>query len=156
MKTLILIPALCGFLALAACSDAPVSSDSPEVAKAKAEQVQAEVSKVLDLKNVGDLIDYSAKETKGMISILESVTDGPTAEAAVTKVRDAIPHLNAAAKAFQTQDMSDMKVSMAMLKKMPDLLKTQGQLMTEVKRIAEIPEARAVLETEFDKLDIFK
>lgn len=157
MKAVFLIPALCGTLLLAACGDATtIEADGPAAVKAKAEKMQAKAANEISTKDVGELIEYFGEEAQDFTIILKSVVDGPSAEAAVAEVRATIPRLNATLEAFQNQDMSDMKASIAMLKKMPAMLEKQGQLITEVKRIADIPEARAVLEKEFDDLDLFK
>jgi hypothetical protein len=157
MKAVFLIPALCGTLLLATCGDATtIEADGPAAVKAKAEKMRAKAANEISTKDVGELIEYFGEEAQDFTIILKSVVDGPSAEAAVAEVRATIPRLNATLEAFQNQDMSDMKASIAMLKKMPAMLEKQGQLITEVKRIADIPEARAVLEKEFDDLDLFK
>ncbi|GGX62315.1 hypothetical protein GCM10011309_10350 [Litorimonas cladophorae] len=157
MKALFLIPALCGTLLLAACSETTtLEAEGPAAVKAKAEKIQAKAANEVSTKDVGELIDYFGDEAEEITVVLKKVVDGPTAEAAIADVRATIPRLNATLEAFQNQDMSDMKASIAMLKKMPAMLEKQSQLITEVKRISEIPEARAVLEKEFDELDLFK
>jgi len=156
MKAIILAPAIAALLALTACGDTSVNTDTPEAVKAKAEKMEARAAKALETKDLGDVIDYFDNEAKEMTVVLKSVTDGPSAKTAISEVRAVIPRLNAAINSLQNQDLSDMKASLALMSKMPAILETQGELVTELSRIAEIPEAREVLEEEFDKLDILK
>lgn len=159
MKAIVLTTALCGFMTLSACGDAPIlEASGPEAVKAKAERLEAKTSNSLDGKDIGELIDYVGDEASDMTDLLKGVTDGATAEAAVKDIRAAIPRINAAFESLDSQDVEELSMSatMAMVKKMPNMLKTQGAMMREIQRISEIPEARTVLEKEFDDLELFK
>lgn len=157
MKVLALTAISLALLTLTGCGDAAsVNSSDPEALKARSEQLEAQAVQSLENKDLGDVIDYFSGEAEDMTSVLKSVTDGPSAEAAVVEIRATIPQINAAMQTLANQDPSEMRASFSIMTKLPAMLQTQTEMINEVKRISEIPEARAVLETEFDNLDLFK
>ena len=154
MKTHMFKAALASFFLLSACGQASTDSSSPEAAKATAESIGAKTSADLSKMNVSEIIDFVDGEAKDMTSLLKTVTDGPSAEAAVEDIRVAIPRFNAAITSLNDIDPDKMKVSFGNLRKMMNVAQSQIGLFEEVRRISLIPEARAVLEKEFDKIEI--
>jgi len=154
MKTLILHTSLVSLLLLGACGPASTNTKSPEATKAAAERIEAKTTKALSKMNVSEIIDFVDTEAKDMKTLLKTVTDGPSAEAAVEDIRVAIPRFNAAITSLNDIDPDKMKVSFGNLRKMMNVAQSQIGLFEEVRRISLIPEARAVLEKEFDKIEI--
>jgi len=150
MKTFAISLAAASLLALTACEDA----SSPEAIAAKAERVEAETMTDLSEMDLPEIIDFVDEEATQMTRILKTVTDGPTAEAAVSDIRAVIPRLNAAIKSLENSNPEDITLSIGNMKKMLEVAQSQRGLVSEVARISKIPEARAVLEKEFDKIEI--
>lgn len=147
MKNLIIGVAFAGLVGLAACGEALPDSDNPEAIEAKA---AADLSKM----DVPQIIDYLNDEAEDMTTLLKTVTDEQSAEAAVEEIRVIVPRLNAAFKSMEDMDVENMKLSIGNMRKMMEVAQSQSGLVNEVVRISKIPEARAVLEKEFDKIEI--
>ena len=96
MKTLVLNAALASLLILSGCGQAAVDSDSPEAINAKAERIEAKTTEDLSKMEIPEIIDFVDAEATDMTALLQTVTDGPSAEAAVEEIRATIPRLNAA------------------------------------------------------------
>lgn len=152
MKFLNLAMMLLCAASLSACSDSPSSSDSPAEVRAEAEKMEAKAAKALENKDAGAVIDYLNNEAKVMTKIMTSVTDGPSAEAAIPDFRESAPRLKAAMDAFEFQDMTDLDLSSDAMTKMPIWLETQAEMINEMRRVNEIEAARDVLQAEFDKM----
>lgn len=155
MKTLVLNAALASLLILSGCGQAAVDSDSPEAINAKAERIEAKTTEDLSKMEIPEIIDFVDAEATDMTALLQTVTDGPSAEAAVEEIRATIPRLNAALTSMSNIDQENLKLSIGNLRKMMKVAQSQAGFFAEVQRISEIPEARAVLEKEFDKIEIF-
>jgi len=151
MKNIALSLAFASLIALSACGDAPTDADS---ATAKAEKIDAKAPADLSQMETSEIIDYVNDEASDLKSLLETVTDGPTAEAAVEELRVIIPRLNAAMKSMENMDVENVKMNIGNMRKMVKVAQNQAGLLSEVGRISNIPEARAVLEKEFDKIEI--
>ena len=155
MKTITISLVCASLLTLSACdAAAPGTSSSPEAVKAKAERVEAKTTADLSKMDLPEIIAFVDKEASQMSDILKTVTDGPSAEAAVEDIRSIVPRLNAAIKSLENKNPEDMSLSIGNMRKMMNVAKSQMGLVSEVTRISQIPEARAVLEKEFDKIEI--
>ena len=154
MKNLVLSAAFASLLILSGCSEASSDSKSPEAIKAKAERIESKAAADLSKMDVPEIIDFLNKEATDMTALLKTVTDGPSAEVAVEDIRVIVPRLNAAIKSMENMDMDNMKLSIGNMRKMMKVAQSQSGLISEVVRIGQIPEARAVLETEFDKIEL--
>ncbi len=154
MKNHLLGAAFASFIALSACGDASYDSKSPEAIKAKAERLELMATADLSKMDVPEIIEFVDTEASNMTTLLKTVTDGPSAEAAVEDIRVIVPRLNAAFKSLENMDPENMKMSIGNMRKMMKVAQSQVALVNEVVRIGEIPEARAVLEKEFDKIEI--
>jgi len=141
-------------LTLSACGDAGPSSSSPEAIEAKAERIEAQTIVDLSTMELPEIIEFVDNEASQMTELLRGVTDGPTAEAAVEDIRTIVPRLNAAIKSLENNNPEDITLSIGNMRKMMKVAKSQVGLINEVTRISQIPEARAVLEKEFDKIEI--
>jgi hypothetical protein len=104
--------------------------------------------------DIPEIIDFVDNEAKDMTKLLETVTDGSSAEAAVAEIREVIPRFNAAIRSLEKMDPDNMKLSIGNVRRMLKVAQSQAGLFTEVQRISQIPEARAVLEKEFDKIEL--
>lgn len=154
MKNLFLTVAFGGLIALSGCGETSLDSNDPEALKAKAESLEAKAAADLSKMDVPEIIDFVNSEATEMTALLKTVTDGPSAEAAISEIRVIIPRLNAAAKSMENIDVDNLKLSMGNMRKMIKVAQNQAGLIEEVSRISQIPEARAVLEKEFDKIEI--
>jgi len=150
MKNVIFCTVMAGLLSLSACGEVSPDAQSPEAVNAKMEKAEADLSKM----EVSEIIDYVNDEATDLRALLESVTDGPSAEAAVEDLRRTIPRLNAALKSIENMDVENMSLNFGNMRKMIKVAQSQVGLFDEVTRISQIPEARAVLEKEFDKIEI--
>lgn len=154
MKNIILSAAFSSLIALSACGEASPGSENSGSAKVKSERIEAKAAVDLSKMEVSEIIDYVNDEATDMKSLLETVTDGPTAEAAVEELRVIIPRLNTAMKSMENMDVDNVKLNIGNMRKMVTVAQNQAGLMSEFRRISDIPEARAVLEKEFDKIEI--
>ena len=154
MKNLALSTAFASLLILSGCGEASTDSQSPEAVKAQADQIESKATADLSKMDVPEIIDFLNEEATDMTTLLNSVTDGPSAEAAVEDIRVIIPRLNAAIKSMENLDLDNMKMSIGNIRKMMAVAQSQSGLVSEVVRIGNIPEARAVLEKEFDKIEL--
>jgi hypothetical protein len=154
MKKFTFTTALAIALLLTACGETSPDAMSPEAAKAKAERIEAKVSADLSKMDIPEIIDFVDDEAKDMTKLLETVTDGSSAEAAVAEIREVIPRFNAAIRSLEKMDPDNMKLSIGNVRRMLKVAQSQAGLFTEVQRISQIPEARAVLEKEFDKIEL--
>lgn len=154
MKTFAICLVSASLLALSACGDAAPGSSSSEAVKAKAERIEGKAMTDLSKMDLPEIIDFVDEEASQMTSILKTVTDGPSAEKAVEDIRAVVPRLNAAIKSLENKNPEDMSMSIGNMRKMMNVAKSQMGLITEITRIGQIPEARAVLEKEFDKIEI--
>ena len=154
MRTFAISLAFASLLTLSACGEAAPGSSSPEAIQAKAERIEAKTTNDLSQMDLPEIIAFVDGEASQMTDILKAVTDGPTAEAAVEDIRAVVPRLNAAIKSLENKNPEDMSLSIGNMRKMMKVAQSQIGLVNEVKRISQIPEARAVLEKEFDKIEI--
>ena len=154
MKTLAISLIFSSLLMLSACGDAAPDTSSSEALKAKAERIEAKTTSDLSKMDLPDIIVFADKEASQMTDILKTVTDGPSAEKAVEDIRAVVPRLNAAIKSLENKNPEDMTLSIGNMRKMMKVAQSQMGLITEITRISQIPEARAVLEKEFDKIEI--
>lgn len=154
MKNFVLSAAFTSLLVLSGCGEASSGAQSPEAIKAKAERIEAKTTADLSKMDVPEIIDFVNDEATDMTALLKSVTDGPSAEAAVEDIRVIIPRLNAAIRSMENIDVDNMKLSIGNMRKMIKVAQSQSSLVSEVVRIGNIPEARSVLEKEFDKIEI--
>jgi hypothetical protein len=154
MKIFALSLATISLVALNACTDVSVDSNSPEAVAAKAERIEAKTTTDLSKMDVPEIIDFVDAEATQMTALLKTVTDGPSAEAAVEEIRNVIPRLNASIKSLETMDPENMTLSIGNMRRMMKVAQSQTGLFQEITRIGQIPEARAVLEKEFDKIEI--
>lgn len=154
MKKLVLSAAFISLLVLNGCGEASSDAKNPEAVKAKAERIESKAVADLSKMEIPEIIDFLNAEATDMTTLLKTVTDGPSAEAAVEDIRDIVPRLNAALKSMEDMDVDNMKMSFGNMRKMLAVAQSQSGLVTEVVRIGHIPEARAVLEKEFDKIEI--
>ena len=154
MKNMIFCAVMAGLLSLSACGEVSTDSQSPKAVNAKMEKLEAKASADLSKMDVSEIIDYVNNEATDMRTLLEGVTDGPSAEAAVEDLRRTIPRLNAALKSMENMDVENMSLNFGNMRKMIKVAQSQVGLFDEVARISQIPEARAVLEKEFDKIEI--
>ncbi|WP_427451789.1 hypothetical protein [Litorimonas sp. WD9-15] len=134
---------------LAACG----GNDAPETA-ADIQQIEANASAELADMKPAEMIDYLNEEALAVTDVLKTVTDKASAEAAIDDLRARGPKLAAAFKAFENIDENE--ISFGLMRKLPKVMQTQAGLVSEMGRISEIPEARAVIETELDKLELPK
>lgn len=153
MRTFTISLAFTGLLILSACGNAAPAPSSPEAVNAKAERVETQTMTDLSKMDLPDIIEFVDKEASQMTDILKTVTDGPSAEKAVDDIRAVVPQLNAAIKSLENKNPEDMKLSIGNMRKMMQVAQSQMGLVNEVTRISQIPEARAVLEKEFDKIE---
>ena len=154
MKIFALTLASISLLALSACGDVSPDTTSPEAVAAKAERIEAKTTTDLSKMDVPEIIDFVDAEATQMTTLLKTVTDGPTAEAAVQEIRDVIPRLNASLKSLEKMDPENMTLSIGNMRRMMKVAQSQVGLFNEINRISQIPDARAVLEKEFDKIEI--
>jgi len=154
MKKLAICLTSASLLALAACGEAGPDASSPEAIAAKAERVEAETMTDLSKMDLPEIIEFVDEEATQMTDLLKTVTDGPTAEAAVDDIRDVVPRLNAAIRSLEKKNPDEIRLSIGNMRKMVKVAQSQMGLINEVTRISKIPEARAVLEKEFDKIEI--
>jgi len=143
--TLILISftALC----LSACSDTEANLSENDIAKIES-QSQANLAGM----DIGEIIDYLNEQSEHVADVLKSVTDETTAKAAINDLRVRGVKFKAALETFETIDENE--ISFGMLRKLPKLMQTQADLISEISRINEIPEAREVVQAELDKLKL--
>lgn len=141
-------------ISLSACGDAPVDSKTPEAIKAKAESIHSKSSADLSKMDIPEIIEFVDGEAKDMTALLKTVTDESSAEAAVSEIRTIVPRLNAALQSLENADIENMKLSIGNMRKMMKVAQSQAGLVNEVMRISEIPEARAVLQKEIDKIEL--
>jgi|GEM_PF-1308608 len=125
-----------------------------ETSAAKTERIEAQTTIDLSKMDLPEIIEFVDEESSQMTELLKGVTDGPTAEAAVEDIRTIVPRLNAAIKSLENKNPEDITLSIGNMRKMMKLAQSQVGLINEVTRISQIPEARAVLEKEFDKIEI--
>ena len=154
MRTLVISIATASLITLSACGDIASDASSPEAVKAKADHLETKVTTDLSKMDTPELIEFVDKEAKNMTALLQSVTDGPSAEAALEDIRDIVPRLNASLKSLEGLDLENMTLNIGNMRKMMKVAQSQVGLVNEVVRISNIPEARAVLEKEFDKIEI--
>ena len=154
MKIFAISAAAISLLSLSGCGDLTVDSDSPEAVEAKAERIEAKTTTDLSKMDVPEIIDFVDAEATQMTTLLKTVTDGPSAEAAVEEIRNVIPRLNASLRSLEKMNPEDMKLSIGNMRRMMKVAQSQTGLFQEINRISQIPEARAVLEKEFDKIEI--
>jgi len=138
MKNLVLTALLAGCFSFSACNDASTANLTPEEIKA---QALADLSKM----DVPEMIDFIDEQATDMTKILQSVTDGPTAESAIEDIRTLIPKLNASLLSLEDLNADDLKLNIGMIRRMMKVAQSQSGL-----------EARAVLEKEFDKIELTK
>lgn len=141
-------------LALGACDNVSMGPDSEDAVAAKAERIEAKTMTDMSKMDVPEIIEFVEAEASNMTTLLETVTDGASAEAAVEEIRTVIPRFNASIKTLENMDPDNMTLSIGNMRKMMKVAQSQLGLFNEIKRISEIPEARAVLEKEFDKIEI--
>lgn len=134
-------------LALTACGEAGPDASNPEAIEA---QTMTDLSKM----DLPEIIAFVDEEATQMTKLLKTVTDGASAEAAVEDIRAVIPRLNASIKSLENSNPEDITLSIGNMRKMIKVAQSQMGLVNEVSRISQIPEARAVLEKEFDKIEI--
>jgi len=79
MKTFRLIAVFASAIALSACSDVSTANLTPEEIKA---QAIADLSQM----DVPEIIDFVDEQARDMTELLETITDGPSAEAAVEDI----------------------------------------------------------------------
>ena len=154
MKTLALTIATACILTLTACGDSATDTGSTQAATAKADRIEAKVTADLSKMDTPELIDFVDEEAKNMTTVLQNVTNGPSAEAAVEDIRNLVPRLNAALKSLDALDVENMTLNIGNMRKMMKVAQSQIGLIDEIVRISNIPEARAVLEKEFDKIEV--
>jgi len=154
MKNIAIYLFSASLLTLSACGDAGPAASSPEAIAAKAERIEAEVTVDLSQMDLPEIIDFVDEEASQVTEILKSVTDGPSAEAAVEDIRAAVPRFNAAIKSLENKNPEDITLSIGNMRRMMKVAKSQVGLVNEISRVSKIPEARAVLEKEFDKIEI--
>jgi len=145
MKTHVLFTALASLFLLNACNVTEAESR-----RAEAQKSANDLSKM----DVPEIIHFVDTEAKSMTLLLKTVIDGPTAETAITDIRKIIPRLNEAFNTLADIDPDNLNLSIGHLRKMLTIAKSQTELLEQVSRISQIPEARNVLKTEFDKLKI--
>ena len=153
MKLRAISAAFACLITLSACGEAGTDSKNPEVIKAKAERIQAKATADLSKMDIPEIIDFVDGEAKDMTALLKTVTDESSAQAAVAEIRTIVPRLNAAILSLENADTENMKMSIGNMRKMMKVAQSQAGLVSEVMRISEIPEARAVLEKEIDKIE---
>lgn len=142
---------LVSLLTLSGCSDAPSSPETQAVPSEKAaEKISADLAKM----DTPELIEFVDTEAKDLTALLETVTDGASAEAAVEDIRTRVPRINASLRSLENLDVENMSLNIGNMRKMMKVAQSQVGLVNEVIRISEIPEARAVLQKEFDKIEI--
>ena len=105
MKTFTLSLAAASIIALTACEDIASDTSSPVTDKVKADRIEAKVTTDLSKMDTPELIEFVDQEAKNMTALLQSVTDGPSAEAALEGIRDIVPRLNACL--LYTSDAAD-------------------------------------------------
>lgn len=154
MRNIAFTVAFAALATLSACGDASPDAKNSDAAKAKSEQIEAKAAADLSKMEVSEIIDYVNDEASDLKDLLETVTDEATAEAAVEELRVIIPRLNAAMKSMENMDVENVKMNIGNMRKMVKVAQNQAGLLSEVGRISNIPEARAVLEKEFDKIEI--
>jgi len=147
MKNLALAALLACTLSLSACNDASTANLTPEEIKA---QAIADLSKM----DVPEMIDFIEEQSSDMTKLLETVTDGPSAEAAVEDIRKLIPKLNTSLLSLEDLNVDDLTLNIGMVRRVMKVAQSQSGLFDEVSRVSKIPEARAVLEKEFDKIEL--
>lgn len=169
MKNLILSAATTALLLLGACGEISTDVENSDVknqqtnsaeskssksAPAKSDRAQKKAVADLSKMDIPEIIDFVNDEATDMTKLLKTVTDGPSAEAAVEEIRVIVPRLNAAFKSLENMDTDNIKLTVGNMRRLAKVAKSQTGLFEEVGRISKIPEARAVLEREFDKIEI--
>ena len=74
-----------GLLVLSGCGDASVNSKSET---AKTERIAEKLSTDLSKMTTPEIIEFVDEEAKNMTAVLETVVDGPSAEAALKDIRN--------------------------------------------------------------------
>lgn len=156
MKKRILAVTLASFFALSACGEVAINPNPDAPTKTELDKTGSNGVTDLSKMEIPEIIDFVDVEAKAMTALLTTVTDGPSAEAAVEDIRAIIPRLNQAFLSLEKMDPDNMKLSIGTMRKMVKVAKSQSSLFAEMQRISQIPEARAVLEKEFDKIEISK
>ena len=154
MKYLILSAAFASLMAISACVDISPDAASPEAAKAASERIETAVAADLSEMDIPEIIDFVADESTDMTDLLKTVTDGASAQAAVDEIRRTIPRLNAAIRSLENLDIENVNLNFGNVRKLMKVGQSQTGLVNEVIRISQIPEAREILEKEFDKIEI--
>ncbi len=154
MKILVISIVAASLGTLSACGDISSNASSPEAAKAQAERIEAKVTADLSKMDIPEIIDFVSTETADMTDLLKTVIDGPSAEAAAQDIRETIPRLNAAIRSLEHMDLENVTLSFGNMRKVMKVAQSQSGLVNEVVRISKIPEARDILEKEFDKIEI--
>ena len=154
MKILVLSAVFASGLVLSGCGETSSNTKNPETVKANAERIEAKAAADLSKMDVPEIIDFVNDEATNMTTLLKTVTDGPSAESAVEDIRAIVPRLNAAIKSIENMDVENMTLSIGNMRRMITVAQSQSSLMNEVVRIGSIPEARAVLEKEIDKIEL--
>jgi len=156
MKKRILSATLASIFLLSACGEVAIDTNPDRSSKTTIDQSGLNGVTDLSKMEIPEIIDFVDDEAKSMTALLTTVTDGPSAEAAVEDIRVIIPRLNQAILSLEKMDPDNMKLSFGTMRKMLEVAQSQAGLFTEIQRISQIPEARAVLEKEFDKIEISK
>ena len=154
MKNLVLSATFASLMTLSACGELSPDAASPEAAKAAAERIETTVTADLSEMDIPDIIDFVADESNDMTDLLKTVTDGASAQAAVDEIRRTIPRLNAAIRSLENLDIENVTLNLGNVRKLMKVGQSQTGLINEVVRISQIPEAREILEKEFDKIEI--
>jgi len=162
MKKLALNTVLASLFLLSACDVTGTNEHKSEARKSTADRIKASSSgtpgpeAITDLSelDIPDIIHFVDREAKEMTALLKTVTDGASAEAAVEDIRETIPRLNAGFSSMSNLDQDNLNLSIGSLRKLLTISQFQSDLFEEVRRIGQIPEARAMLEKEFDKIKI--
>jgi len=102
--------------------------------------------------DVGEMIDYLSEQSSGVTEVLKTVTDEASAKAAVNDLRQRGLNFKAALETFE--EIDENEISFGMMRKLPKLMQNQADLISEISRINEIPEARDVIQAELDKLKL--
>lgn len=154
MKNLVLCAAFASLVTLSACDNVPADTATSQAVKA--EGIEAKVTADLSQMDIPEIIEFATGESKDMTALLITVTDGPSAEAAIEDIRVSIPRLNASIRSLENMDIENVTLSIGNMRKVMKAAQSQSGLLNEVVRISKIPEARAVLEKEFDKIELTK
>ena len=117
MKKSVLSLAIASIFALGACGEVaidtnPGGSDNSSFGQSSSDGV-TDLSKM----EIPEIIDFVDTEAKAMTALLTTVTDGPSAEAAVEDIRVTIPRLNQAFLSLEKMDPDNMKASFGTMRK---------------------------------------